>query len=89
MKTFTGKVVSTKMKDTIVVEVTRRTAHPLYRKLLKRSSRIKAHAPAHAFVGGETVKIVETKPISKDKHFKIVTEKTTVSKSMAKRKGGN
>ncbi len=72
-KTFEGKVVSLKMNRTAVVEITRRTAHPLYKKLIKRSSRIKADTADLTLTLGQKVKITETKPISKEKFF-IVTE---------------
>lgn len=72
MKTFTGIVKSIKMKDTVIVEVTRRTPHPLYKKLLKRSSRFKVSAPANTLVVGQEVVIAETKPLSKEVHFKIL-----------------
>lgn len=75
MKTFTGIVKSIKMKDTIIVEVTRRTPHPLYKKLLKRSSRFKVSAPSNTLVLGQEVTIVETRPISKEVHFKIMPKK--------------
>ena len=73
VRTFTGKVVSLKMNRTAVVEITRRTAHPLYKKLIKRSKRIKADTQDLNLVLGQTVKIAETKPISKEKFF-IVKE---------------
>ena len=60
MKTFTGIVKSVKMKDTVIVEVTRRTPHPLYKKLLKRSSRFKVSSPANTAVVGHEVTIGET-----------------------------
>lgn len=75
MKTFTGIVKSTKMKDTIVVEVTRRTPHPLYKKLLKRSSKFKVSSPNNTMVVGQEVTIVETRPISKEVHFKLMPKK--------------
>ena len=94
MKIFKGKVVSVKMTDTIVVEVARRTPHPLYKKLLKRSSKFKVSAPGNTLSVGDIVSIVETRPISKEVHFKIMETKTptgskpsvkkeTVSKSAA------
>jgi len=70
-KTITGKVVSTKMQNTIIVEVTRRVPHPLYKKLLKRTNRFKADSDGQTVKKGDTVIIVETKPMSKDKHFKL------------------
>lgn len=75
MKTFTGIVKSTKMKDTIVVEVTRRTPHPLYKKLLKRSSRFKVAASANSVTVGQEVTIVETRPVAKGVHFKLTNKK--------------
>ena len=70
-KTFEGKVVSSKMQNTAVVEVTRRKPHPLYKKLLKRSTRFKVETGGYSVNIGDKVKIVETRPISKGKHFKI------------------
>ncbi|MBP9719216.1 MAG: 30S ribosomal protein S17 [Candidatus Levybacteria bacterium] len=75
MKTFTGIVTSIKMKDTVVVEVTRRTPHPLYKKLLKRSSKFKVAAKDHTLAVGNMVTIGETRPIAKQVHFKIVETK--------------
>lgn len=79
-KIFTGKVVSTKMQDTAVVEVIRLLPHPLYKKLLKRSKNHKVDTKDQAVVVGQTVEIVETRPTSKGKHFKVkrVIEKTHV-----------
>lgn len=82
-KTITGTVVSVAMQNTIVVEVTRRVPHPLYKKLLKRSSRFKADSAGQTVKKGDTVTIVETKPMSKDKHFKlqgVATKKEEASK---------
>ena len=72
IKTFEGKIVSLKMNKTAVVEITRKTAHPLYKKLIKRSSRIKADTSSLTLVLGQKVKIAETKPISKDKFFRVL-----------------
>lgn len=71
-KVFTGKVVSTKMQQTAVVEVTRLTPHPLYKKLLKRSKNFKVDTKEQEVQVGQQVKIVEIKPISKDKYFKVL-----------------
>jgi len=68
-KRITGTVVSTKMQNTIVVEVTRKVPHPLYKKLLKQSKKFKADTNGQTAKIGDTVVITETKPISKDKHF--------------------
>ncbi|KKW10258.1 MAG: 30S ribosomal protein S17 [Parcubacteria group bacterium GW2011_GWA2_49_9] len=72
-KTLQGTVVSTKMKDTIVVEVTRFVAHPKYRKYQKHTSRFKAHDAGNTKKEGERVTIVECRPMSKDKHFRVLT----------------
>jgi small subunit ribosomal protein S17 len=72
-KILVGKVTSVKMKDTILVEVTRRVPHPLYKKLLRKSKQFKVDVKGQEPVEvGKTVKIVETKPISKTKHFRLV-----------------
>lgn len=73
MKTLNGIVVSTKMQNTAVVEVTRRVAHPLYKKLMKRSKRYKADIAEFTPEVGDMVTISEIKPISKDKYFKLVS----------------
>ena len=71
-KILTGKVISTKMKDTAVVQVTRFVPHPLYQKLMKRSKNFKADVNGQELTVGRRVKIEETKPMSKDKYFKVV-----------------
>lgn len=68
-KRITGTVISTKMHNTIVVEVTRKVPHPFYKKLLKHSKKFKADSNGQTVKVGDVVVIVETKPISKDKHF--------------------
>lgn len=71
-KVFSGRIVSTKMKDTAVVLVERYTKHPKYGKFLKRQKKFKAHDAGNKHQEGEIVEIVETKPISKDKRFKVL-----------------
>jgi small subunit ribosomal protein S17 len=71
-KILTGKVVSIKMQDTILVEVTRRTPHKLYGKLIRLSKKYKVALNGQSVIVGNQVKIEETKPVSKDKHFKVV-----------------
>lgn len=71
MQTFTGKVVSTKMKDTTVVLVERYVKHAKYGKYMNRRTKIMAHDPGNTKKEGETVTVVATKPISKNKAFKI------------------
>nr|MBI5455910.1 30S ribosomal protein S17 [Candidatus Levybacteria bacterium] len=72
-RTFIGKIISLKMNKTAVVEVGRKQPHPLYKKLLRRSSKIKADTGELTLIVGQKVKITETKPISKEKFF-IVTK---------------
>lgn len=72
MKTLIGHIVSTKMDKTVVVEVIRQVKHPLYQKVLKRSKKLKAHNDKLTLKVGDRVKIINTRPISKEKHFKVV-----------------
>lgn len=71
-KTFSGKVVSNKMIKTVVVEIERLIRHPIYKKTLKRMARIKADTGEFAPGIGQIVKIEQSKPISRDKHFRVV-----------------
>ena len=72
-KTLTGKVVSTKMQKTVVVEIEKSYRHRLYHKTLKRHKKFKAHLDGSIIVQvGDVVDIEETRPISKDKQFKVV-----------------
>ena len=71
-KTFSGTVVSNKMKDTIVVSVERYEKHPKYQKYMKHSKRYKADDPGNSKKIGDDVLIEECRPISKEKHFKII-----------------
>ena len=70
-RTLIGTVVSVKMDKTAVVSVERRRPHPLYRKIVRTTKRYKAHDPLNACVLGDVVRIEETRPISKDKHWRI------------------
>ena len=72
-KILSGVVVSDKMKDTIVVEVSRFVKHPKYGKYMNISKKFKAHDAGNTKKIGDKVEIIETRPISKDKHFKIIT----------------
>jgi small subunit ribosomal protein S17 len=67
-----GKVVSNKMKKSIVVTVERRVPHPIYRKYFKRTSRLMAHDEKNEAGVGDTVKIMETRPMSKSKRWRLV-----------------
>jgi len=66
-----GVVVSTKMDKTAVVAVERRKPHPLYRKIVRSTARYKAHDPQNAANLGDVVRIVETRPLSKEKRWRI------------------
>jgi small subunit ribosomal protein S17 len=70
-KQLTGIVTSTKMKDTIVVRVNRFVKHSKYERFVKISKKYKAHDAGNTKKEGETVTIIECRPISKDKHFKV------------------
>lgn len=69
---FTGIVVSNKTPKTVVVNVVFEKVHPIYKKVTKKDRKIKADTGTNSPKVGEKVKIVQTRPISKDKHFKIV-----------------
>jgi len=75
-KTYTGKVVSNKMDKTVVVAITRLFQHPVYKKVVKKVSKFKAHDAENACDIGDTVIITETKPMSKDKRW-LVLEKVS------------
>ena len=70
-KTRVGMVVSDKMDKTVVVEVKRLVAHPLYHKIIRRRVKIKAHDPLNHCNIGDKVLLEETRPISKDKHWRV------------------
>jgi len=71
-KTRVGKVVSDKMDKTIVVAIADRVAHPLYKKTVKRTYKLKAHDEENTCRIGDTVKVMETRPLSKDKRWRLV-----------------
>lgn len=71
---FKGVVVGDKMNKTVVVSVSRFIKHPKYGKYYKVSKKYKAHDEDNAYKVGDNVSIMETRPISKDKKFKVVTE---------------
>ncbi len=72
MKNIIAKIVSTSMEKTVVVEVERQVIHPLYKKIMKRTNRFKAHNTDETLKVGDKVKIAQCKPISKEKHFKVI-----------------
>ena len=71
-KVRTGKVVSDKMDKTIVVAVEDHVKHPLYKKIVKRTYKLKAHDEKNECNVGDTVKVMETRPLSKDKRWRLV-----------------
>lgn len=71
-KIRTGYVVSDKMQKTIVVELEDRKQHALYGKIMRRNSRVKAHDENEIAGVGDRVRIEETRPLSKDKHFRLL-----------------
>ncbi|MBE5878788.1 MAG: 30S ribosomal protein S17 [Lachnospiraceae bacterium] len=70
-KVRTGKVVSNKMDKTIVVAVENHVKHPLYGKIVKKTYKLKAHDENNECNIGDTVKVVETRPLSKDKRWRL------------------
>ena len=71
-KTRTGVVVSDKMDKTIVVAVKDNVRHPLYSKIIKKTYKLKAHDENNECKKGDTVKVMETRPLSKDKRWRLV-----------------
>ncbi|MBV1757391.1 MAG: 30S ribosomal protein S17 [Dethiosulfatibacter sp.] len=71
-KVRTGKVVSDKMDKTIVVSIESYTTHPLYNKKVKRTKKLKAHDELNQCGIGDKVKVMETRPLSKDKRWRLV-----------------
>lgn len=70
-KTRTGKVISDKMDKTVVVAVETREKHPLYGKMMKRTLKVKAHDENNECGIGDTVRVMETRPLSKDKRWRV------------------
>ncbi len=71
-KTRVGLVVSDKMQKTVVVAIERRVAHPVYGKMMTRTTKLKAHDEENSAKQGDTVRIMETRPLSKDKRWRVV-----------------
>jgi len=71
-KTRVGRVVSDKMDKTIVVAVETRVPHPLYKKIIKRTYKLKAHDENNECHSGDTVRVMETRPLSKEKRWRLV-----------------
>ena len=72
-KTRLGKVVSDKMDKTIVVAIEDRVVHPLYKKIMKRTYKLKAHDENNECAIGDRVEVMETRPLSKDKRWRLVS----------------
>lgn len=70
-RSLTGRVVSNKMEKTVSVEVVRIERHSLYKKVIRRKTKIKAHDEQNQCKIGDQVKIVYARPISKDKHWRV------------------
>ncbi len=71
-KVYTGQVITDKMDKTVVVAVTRLTQHPMYKKTIKKISKFKAHDDENKCKRGDVVSIIEARPISKDKRWKVL-----------------
>ena len=71
-KTRVGVVVSDKMQKTVVVAIDRRVPHPVYGKMVTRTKRLKAHDEENSAKTGDKVRIMETRPLSKDKRWRVV-----------------
>lgn len=71
-KVRVGLVVSDKMQKTVVVRLDRRVPHPVYGKMVTRSLKVKAHDEENTAKRGDTVRIMETRPLSKDKRWRVV-----------------
>ena len=71
-RTLTGKVVSDKMDKTITVKIERQVKHPLYGKFIKRSTKVHAHDESNECKIGDTVTVVESRPLSKSKSWQLV-----------------
>ena len=71
-KTRVGRVVSNKMDKTIVVAIEDRVQHPLYKKIMKTTTKLKAHDEENTCNIGDKVKVMETRPLSKDKRWRLV-----------------
>jgi small subunit ribosomal protein S17 len=71
-KTYTAKVIKDRMDKTVVVAVTKSFIHPIYKKVMRKTTRLKAHDVQNQCQVGDRVRIQETRPISKDKHWRVV-----------------
>lgn len=71
-KTVTGVVVSSKMDKTVTVQLEVRKMHPIYKKFVKSHTKLKAHDPKNEVSKGDVVKVIECRPVSKDKTWRVI-----------------
>ena len=71
-KAYVGRVISDKMDKTVVLAVTRRVQHPVYKKTMNRTTKFKAHDEKNECKVGDLVKFIETRPLSKEKRWKVL-----------------
>jgi small subunit ribosomal protein S17 len=71
-KIYSGKVISNKMDKTVVVAITRLFQHPKYKKTVKRVTKFKAHVEQNKYNVGDIVRIIETRPLSKEKRWMVI-----------------
>ena len=71
-KTMTGVVVSNKMDKTVVIKVERRFAHPVFKKVVKTTKKYKVHDEKNECLEGDFIRIQETRPLSKEKHWRLL-----------------
>ena len=71
-KTLVGNVIGTKMEKTVVVHIVRRVQHPYYKKVVKRRTKLKAHDERNQCAVGDTVRLAECRPLSKEKHWEVI-----------------
>jgi small subunit ribosomal protein S17 len=69
---WVGRVISNKMNKTVVVAIERSVVHPIYHKVMRRMTKLKAHDEQNTCTIGDRVRMIETRPIRKDKHFRVV-----------------
>ena len=83
-----GRVVSDKMQKTIVVQVQRLTRHPVYGRVMRKAKRFKAHDETRTARTGDLVQIEETRPLSKDKHWRLIAVVRRAPDAVAEISGG-
>ena len=86
-KSFIGKVIGNKMDKTAVIQIERTFLHPQYQKVVKRFTRLKAHDAENKCQPGDQVKIIETRPLSKEKHWKVIEIISSVPQNSGVRSG--